>query len=103
VRYNPNGYAEELVRTAVLAADARRHERKSQAAKQSAATRQERRRDKVHIVAKRSAAGLSTGPAKHCYICGRFLTDPVSIDRGIGSECWQDVLNAISSDLRETA
>jgi hypothetical protein len=32
-RHNPNGYPEDIVRTAVLAADTRRHERRSAAAK----------------------------------------------------------------------
>jgi hypothetical protein len=35
------------------------------------------------------------GPRGHCYVCGRNLTDLESINRGIGSECWQHVLSAI--------
>ena len=95
--HNPNGYPEEMVRAAVLAADQRRHEHKSQAAKKAAATRQERQQLKVHIVALRAAAGQGTGPRHHCYVCGRALEDPQSIARGIGSECWQDVLGKITA------
>jgi hypothetical protein len=40
--YNPNGYPEDDVRTAVIAADARRHERRSQASKDAAVTRRQR-------------------------------------------------------------
>jgi hypothetical protein len=25
----------------------------------------------------------------HCRHCGRPLTDPTSIERGVGSDCWQ--------------
>jgi hypothetical protein len=37
----------------------------------------------------------SIGPRHHCYVCGRGLSDPPSTARGIGSECWQDVLHQI--------
>jgi hypothetical protein len=94
--YNPNGYPDDLVRTAVLAADARRHERRSRAAKKAAATKLERRELKVQIIAKRIAAAQATGPRKRCYVCGRGLTDLQSISRGIGSECWQDALTALT-------
>jgi hypothetical protein len=49
----------------------------------------------VHVIAKRIVAGLAIGPQNHCVICGRGLTDEESIARGIGSECWQDVLSDI--------
>jgi hypothetical protein len=95
--YNPNGYPEDVVRTAVLAADSRHHERRSHAAKEAAKTRQERQQAKVYIVARRIVAGKGIGHRSHCYICGRGLSDRQSIDRGIGSECWQNVLNAITA------
>ena len=90
--FNPNGYPDDVVRAAVLAADARKHERRSRAAKRAAATNSERRALKVQIIAKRIAAKQATGPARRCYVCGRQLTDQQSISRGIGAECWQDVL-----------
>jgi uncharacterized protein DUF6011 len=92
--YNPNNYPEDVVRAAVLAADARRHERRSRTAKQAAETRQNRQRAKVYIVARRVVVGQGIGPQDHCYVCGRALEDPQSIARGIGSECWQGVLAA---------
>jgi hypothetical protein len=98
--YNPNGYPEDEVRAAVLAADARRHERRSKAARRAAETRADRRQDRVTYIAKRVAAAQQTGPRQHCCVCGRYLTDPESITRGIGSECWQHVLAQISEITR---
>ena len=40
------------------------------------------------------------GPRARCFICGRRLTDPVSIDYGIGPECWRDVLAVIHDGLK---
>ena len=97
--YNPNGYPDELVRTAVLAANARCHERRSKAAKQAAETRRQRTAKQVYAVAKRlTQGGNPIGPRKNCVICGRGLSDQPSIARGIGSECWQDVLSAIEDE-----
>jgi hypothetical protein len=95
--YNPNGYPEDVVRSAVMAADAERHERRSQAAKEAAVTRRRRTARRVYAVGKRlTLHGDPIGPQNNCAICGRGLTDQVSIDRGIGSECWQDVLDQIA-------
>jgi hypothetical protein len=61
-----------------------------------AATQSERRALKVQIIAKRIVAAQATGPRTSCYVCGRGLADPQSIGRGIGSECWSDVLAALT-------
>jgi hypothetical protein len=95
--HNPNSYPEDAVRAVVLAADARKHERRSQAAKKAATTREARQQQRVWLIAKRLADKQQTGPRGHCYVCGRGLSDPPSIARGIGSECWQGVLDQISS------
>jgi hypothetical protein len=94
--HNPNGYPEDVVRTVVLAADARRHERRSRGAKEAAKTRQQRQQRRTWQIAKRLAEKQQTGPRQHCYICGRHLDDPQSIARGIGSECWQGVLARVA-------
>jgi hypothetical protein len=91
-RHNPNDYAPELVRMAVLATVARNHERRSAAAKQAAKTRREHIRVRVFHVARRIAANQATGPARSCYVCGKSLTDAASIERGIDSECWRHLL-----------
>ena len=101
--HNPRGYPDDVVRAAVLAADARKHERRSRAAKKAATTNSERRALKVQIIAKRIAAKQATGPARRCYVCGRKLTDQQSISRGIGAECWQEVLAKFETILRADA
>jgi Family of unknown function (DUF6011) len=90
--HNPRGYPDEIVREAVLAADARRRERRSNGAKKAAATRHRRQEKRVIQTAKGIIEGSATGPSRACFICGRGLDDPESIQRGIGSECWQAVL-----------
>jgi hypothetical protein len=90
--YNPHGYPEETVRAALAAAEERLRERRSASAKQAAETRRKRTDRRVYEVAQRIVDGHVFGPRNHCYICGRGLDDPNSIARGIGSECWQDVL-----------
>jgi rubrerythrin len=83
--HNPRGYPDE-----------RRHERRSRAAKKAGETRRRRREKQVYVIAKRMVEGHNTGPRHHCVICGRGLDDPQSIDRGIGSECWQDIMREIT-------
>jgi hypothetical protein len=95
--YNPNNYPPETVREAVLAALQRRHTRRSEAAKEAAQTRKQRQQAKVYAVAKRIVAKQNIGPREHCYVCGRSLDDPQSINRGIGSECWQYVLDVVAA------
>ena len=101
--HSPNGYLESAVHAAVLAADTRKHERRKQAAKKAAVTRARRRELKVDWIARRIVEKQQTGPQSHCHICGRGLSDPPSIERGIGSECWQDVLAAIERYAAQAA
>jgi hypothetical protein len=98
--HNPNGYPEEVVRSAIVAADARRHERRSRAAKQAAVTKAERREKKVYAVVQRLKDGGSIKPGSHCEICGKGLSDQPSRDRGIGSDCWQDIMRFLSGKQR---
>jgi hypothetical protein len=95
--HNPNGYPEDVVRAAVLGAETRRHKTRSKAAREAAETRRRRHEQKVYDIAKQLVLGDGTpiGPRSHCVICGKFLNDPESIARGIGSDCWQVVLSAI--------
>lgn len=94
--HNPNGYPDETVRAAMAAAEERRSERRSKAAKKAAQTRRTRQQKRVYEVARRIVDGHVFGPADHCQICKRGLDDPASIERGIGSECWQFVLDRIT-------
>jgi hypothetical protein len=93
--HNPNGYPDDVVRDAVLAANARWHERRRDAAKKAAVTRQRRQLRRVNETAQKIVTGHNIGPRSNCAICGRGLGDTESISRGIGSECWQGVLQRI--------
>ncbi len=93
---NPNGYPEDIVRAAVLATDERRHQRRSAGSKKAAQTRRERTARLVYSVARHIVKGGRYGPRHRCVICRKHLTDQQSITRGIGSDCWQDVLARIS-------
>lgn len=101
--HNPNGYPEDIVRAVVTAADEDLRQRRSAAATKAAETRRRRQELRVYQVARRIGDGEAYGPAQACVICGRGLDDPQSIRRGIGSDCWQDVLSVIETGrMRET-
>jgi hypothetical protein len=98
---NPNDYPEQLVREAIQEADARHRQRRSDAAKKAAVTRHARQEQQVYRIAKWIVEGRKIGPRASCCICGRGLGDQESIQRGVGSECWQGVLSAIKRDAEE--
>src|SRR5947199_2277344 len=77
--HNPNGYPEDAVRAAVMAADARCHELRSEAAKKAATTRRRRQEKRVNEIAAQWAQGRRFGPGEHCVICHKGLGDPASI------------------------
>jgi hypothetical protein len=97
--HNPRGYPPEIVRAAVMAADAQWHARRSASAKKAAVTRQRRQERRVHQASQRIVNKQETGPRTYCFVCGRHLDDPASIQRGIRSECWQDVLALVEMAL----
>jgi hypothetical protein len=95
--HNPNGYPPDIVRNAVEAANARRHLRRCEAAKRAGKTRALRREKRVEEAVRRLLAGLGIPhEGIHCWICGKALSDPDSMWRGIGSECWQEVLARVT-------
>ena len=96
--HNPNHYPDDDVQDAIKFVEALRLERRKRAAKKAAETRRARREKKIYQVVAQLSAHNPVGPRTHCAICGRHLDDPQSIDRGIGSECWQTVMR-----LRERA
>lgn len=95
--HNPNGYPDATVRAAVAAAGERRRQRRSKAAEKAAETRRKRTEQRVYEVARLIVDGHVFGPASCCQICGRGVDDPDSIERGIGSDCWQRVLTFITA------
>jgi Family of unknown function (DUF6011) len=86
--HNPNGYPEAEILPILhrVVEEARRQ--RSEAAKKAAKTRADRRSKLVY----------SVGPRNNCVICGKGLGDPQSIERGIGSDCWQFVLAIIARE-----
>ena len=93
--HNPNGYPEDVVRVAVLAAIERKRQRRSESAKKAARTRAIRKEQKVYEVARKLQLGHRYGPTTHCIICNTEMTDPESIERGIGPCCFQLVMAKI--------
>ena len=90
-----DGVSERVVLEALVMANRNLHARRSESARQAAATRAKRQERRVYESAARIADGHMFGPASYCAICGKQVTDTKSIDRGIGSDCWQLVLDAI--------
>jgi hypothetical protein len=98
--HNPRGYPEDAVRAAVLATIEEQAQERSQAAKKAAATRTRRRERKIYEIIKKLELGHKYGPAQHCVVCGKWLGDPESIERGIGSDCWQQIINRVVPELK---
>jgi Family of unknown function (DUF6011) len=89
---NPCGYPEEIVRHAI-----------EYKGKQGARTRQRRREKLIHEIAAKAVRDEKTGPRGNCIICNKRVDDPASIERGVGSDCWQNVLQRIESIQRKRA
>ena len=90
--HNPRGYPKDVVRAEVLAANERRALRRSQAAKKAATTRAARHQKKIYAIIEKLRLGHKYGPASQCVVCGKGLNDPASLSRGIGSDCWQQIV-----------
>jgi hypothetical protein len=71
--HNPNGYPEEIVRAAVLAADARRHARRSESAKKAAETRKRRQQ--------------GTPSLDICAVCGTGPTNIITAGMSFHEAC----------------
>jgi hypothetical protein len=63
--------------------------------KKAAITRRQRHVKNVIAIARRLLAENDISERSRRAIRGRGLGDPESIKRGIGSECWQDLLGTI--------
>jgi transposase len=95
--HNPNGYDEAMVREAIRQAEEQERASRSRAAKKAAITRQRRREKRIYEVAKQIIGNRIYGPRGNCVICGKGLGDKESIARGIGSECWQRILESMTA------
>jgi len=99
--HNPNGYPDDEVRAVFLKVEAERQERirerRARGAKKAVETRKQRREKKIYEVVKRMMADDPIGRGFCCAICGRLLEDPQSRERGIGPECWQDIIGLVEA------
>jgi hypothetical protein len=93
--HNPRGHPADIALAAVEGAEERGHLKRSNAARKAAETRRKRTEKRTYEVARRIVDGEVFGPADSCFICGKGLGDPESKQRGIGSDCWQAVLDCI--------
>jgi hypothetical protein len=101
--HNPNQYPdEELVRVAVLRADAQQVAQKTKQIERAVATRRKRQEARIHQAAKLILSEIGISKQNNCFCCHKGLGDSASIERGIGSECWQHVLVAMESGTTET-
>ena len=50
----------------------------------------------VWQIAQNMLDGRDIGPRSHCAVCRRALDDRASIKRGVGRECWQDILHELT-------
>ena len=93
--HNPRGYPEDLARAAALRADIWKAERLAESRMRGVETRKRRREARIHRIALRILKNEGIGPQTHCACCRKFLTDPASISRGVGSECWGHLLEQV--------
>jgi Family of unknown function (DUF6011) len=97
--YNPYGYPEDIVRRAVEPIYTKwkeeRDNRRKEGAAKAAVTRKRRHEKLIHAIAAKVVRDEKTGPSDFCILCKKAVTDPASIERGIGSDCWQGVLDSI--------
>lgn len=101
--HNPHGYPEANVRAAIKAAEERRQQQRCAAAQKASVTRTRRREKRVIETARRIATDHDIGERHSCAICGEMLSYPESMRRGIGPECWQDVLTILERATAEPA
>jgi hypothetical protein len=89
---NPRGYPETRLYPVLLwaVADTARQQREGVA--RGVAKRKARRESRIAQAVAAHLAGRGIGDRRRCYICDKHLTDPVSIARGIGPECWDNIL-----------
>jgi hypothetical protein len=90
--WNPTNYPEDKVRAALRYAAARRAVRRKEGAIRAVETRARRHSKLIHEIGAGILAGRKYGPRPFCCLCKKNLSDPVSIERGIGPECWDYIL-----------
>lgn len=92
---NPNNYPADAVMASLYRYGAEKVEGRIQASLRAVATRARRREKLIHEIANGINNGKKYGPRSSCICCEKDLSDPVSIERGLGSECWGHIISAI--------
>jgi hypothetical protein len=90
--FNPYAYGETAVREAIEWAMVEQCEKHQESIREGVETRQWRRQSALWQTVKAWRAGKLTA-GYECRCCHKPLTDPPSIARGIGPECWEHILN----------
>jgi hypothetical protein len=93
--HNPHHYPPEQAYAAALRADQRKDEKLAESRRRGVEKRRRRREAQIHQAALRILRNEGIGHQTRCCCCGKYLTDPQSISRAIGSECWEHVLRAV--------
>jgi hypothetical protein len=70
--------------------------RRREAIERGVAKRRERREQRIHEAARQILESHGIGNRESCYCCHKVLSDPGSVVRGIGPECWDHVLNRVA-------
>ncbi|MGE0801577.1 MAG: hypothetical protein AB7O55_24925 [Lautropia sp.] len=96
-----DGVPQDRVLAAVLRALERESSRRKAAAQAGAQTRSRRQEKRVRQIISRLAAGEVFGPRTRCLICSKALETRVARQRGIGADCWQNVLAAMTREVAE--
>lgn len=110
---NPSVNDIDAMRLLLLSCERNRRRRKT-SAKKAAETRKRRRELKVDREVRRIAnalaaglqrtaleTGVGDGTTRKCKICGKKLSDEASMRRGIGSECWQEVIGRVELFMKQ--
>jgi hypothetical protein len=71
----------------------------AQSLEQSRETRTRRLEAKIAKITRDYLLGRHVGNQLECVICGRKLTDPASIERAIGSECWPRLQDRLAEQV----
>jgi hypothetical protein len=68
---------------------------------EGAATKAKRREARIAKVTREYLLGKHIGNLLECAICSRALSDQVSTERGIGSECWPNLMDRLAKQAPE--
>lgn len=79
----------------------RRRDRRRESSRRGAETRKKRRELLVYEIAKAITEGRNLA-ATRCRLCGKKITDELSRQRGIGSDCWQEIMKQIEATKEGT-